>query len=234
MLMHIFKLLRTASPEANFLAIVSSALLLLKILVFNRLPEIFIGAYQLGLIVEAILGSVVASYIFYIIVVHMKEQKDKATLYPYIKKHVELVVGICQAQIREIGKASGINLELDSISRIDVEMALKNITSNCPVPLLISLPSDADWFQYFFHYSTRTKRSIGRLLDQLPFLDAKHISLLTAIDDCSHFNRFDTLSISKICYEDLSWMATKFYDYCELCKALNAHMGSSDFARETL
>ncbi|MGZ8222808.1 MAG: hypothetical protein ACXWT0_14270 [Methylobacter sp.] len=224
--MHIFKLLRTASPEANFLAIVSSSLLLLKILVFNRLPEIFIGAYQLGLIVEAILGSVVASYIFYIIVVHIKEQKDKAIVHPYIKKHAERVVVICQAQIREIGKASGINLELDTISRIDVEAAFKKITSNCPVPLLITLPSDADWFQYFFHYSKRTKSSIQRLLDQLPFLDAKLVSLLTAIDDCSHFNRLDMLSISKICYEDLSWMATKFYDYCELCKELNEHMES--------
>lgn len=234
MLIRIFKLLRTASPEGNFLAIASSALLLLKILVFNRFPEIYVGAYQHGLIVEAILGSVIASYIFYIFVVHMKEQKDKATLHPYIKKHAELVVVICQTQIREIGKASEINLELDTISLIDVEAALKKITSNCPVPLLISLPSDADWLQYFFHCSMRTKRSIGRLLDQLPFLDAKHISLLTAIDDCSHFNRFDILSISKVCYEDLLWMAAKFYDYCVLCRELNAHLESSDFARETL
>ena len=44
------------------------------------MPEVFLGGYEFGVLSDAILTSVVASYIFYLFVVHLKDQKDKITV----------------------------------------------------------------------------------------------------------------------------------------------------------
>jgi len=108
----LIRFLRSARPEANLLAASALAALLLKILVLNRFPALFFGAYELGLVVEAILASVVASYVFYLFVVHLKSQSDKGAVQPYIVKHTTRVVEDCQSQLLEISKLSGISISL--------------------------------------------------------------------------------------------------------------------------
>jgi hypothetical protein len=78
--MKLIRLLRSARPEANLLAASATTLLVLKVLVLNRFPAFFSGAYELGLIVERILASIAASYVFYLLVVHLKAQSDKAAV----------------------------------------------------------------------------------------------------------------------------------------------------------
>ena len=75
----LIRLLRTTRPEANVLAGLALLSLILKVLVFNRIRAFFYRAYEMGLVVEAILASIVASYVFYLLVLHLREQSDKGT-----------------------------------------------------------------------------------------------------------------------------------------------------------
>jgi len=106
----------------------------------------------------------------------------------------------------------------------------KKIPPYSQAPLIISPTNQhANWFQYFSYNATRTKSSIRRLLDQLPFLDAKLVSLLTAIDDCSHFYTLDAIQALQVGNQDLSAFASSFYDYCVLCEQLRVHLECPDF-----
>ncbi|MDF2627279.1 MAG: hypothetical protein K0R39_1110, partial [Symbiobacteriaceae bacterium] len=73
----LFRFVTTIPRVLNWSVILSLLTLLIKIVLLNRLPESFPGANQLGIVVEGILGSMVASYVFYLVVVHTKEIKDK-------------------------------------------------------------------------------------------------------------------------------------------------------------
>jgi hypothetical protein len=127
--------------------------------VLNRFPALFFGAYELGLVVEAILASVVASYVFYLFVVHLKSQADKGAVQPYIVKHTTGVVGDCQSQLLEISKLSGISISLANASIELVTDAFRKIAPYSDAPLIISPPNVyANWFQYFI----TTKIGLGR------------------------------------------------------------------------
>lgn len=223
--MQLIKLFRTASPEANLLAISATLALLFKILVLNRFPSLFNGAFELGLITEAILASVIASYLFYIVVIHVKEHSDRAILQPYIEKHATRVIGDCKAQIDSISQASGIPIIFGSLVKSDLSLALSKIAPYSNAPLLIVFPSQyANWLQYFNHYKKRTTGSIRKLLDQLPYLDAKMVSIITLIDDCTFFAMLPSLNAHQINNTDLRILAGSFEEYCDTCRDLNAHL----------
>lgn len=224
--MKLIELVRTASCEANALAAGAATLLVVKILLLNRVPSLFLGFYDLGVIIEAILASVVASYVFYLLVVHVKEQSDREVLRPYVEKHTKRIIGECKAQINEISRTSLIPIDLDTLAEADLRSALSRIPPHSDAPLLISAHSNqhANWFQFFVHHQDRSRSSIRKLLDQLPFLDATHVQILTEVDDCSHFAGLIYLRDAKVSNSDLTVWAKPFYEYCQLCKKLNSHM----------
>lgn len=229
--MGLFVLIRTASREANELAAGSAILLLIKILLLNRLPGLFPGAYELGVIVEAILASVIASYVFYLLVVHIKELTDQRVIQPYLQKQLNAVLGSCTAQLSEISKASGIRLDPASLTEEDVKSAFTHIAPYSDAPLLISAQTNqhANWFQYFTYYENRTKQGIRRLLDQLPFLDASLVSSVAQIDDSMHFVAINFVLSNKVRNEDLSAWSSTFFDYTVLCRNLRHCAGRLGF-----
>jgi hypothetical protein len=224
--MQLLKLFRTASSAANALVISAMILLLVKIFFINRLPEYFAGGYELGVIVEAVLASVVASYIFYLLVVHVKEQTDREILRPYIEKHSKRIVGDCLSQLDGISSASNVKLKFFSLTSQDITSAFTNIAPYSPAPMILSPQSmqNANWFQYFVHHQHRTKESIRKLLDQLPFLDTELVRIITEIDDCPHFYSTQVASTIAVKNTNIVQWSKSFYEYISLCKTLNTHI----------
>lgn len=224
--MQLIRLVFTASREANILAISAVILLLFKITFLNRYPSLFFGAYELGVVVEAILASVVASYVFYLIVVHIKEQSDRDLLRPYIEKHSKRIVGDCLSQLNGISQASGTELDFRNLSEECINNAFSNIKPYSIAPLLLSVQPtlSANWFQYFIHHEKRSKESIRKLFDQLPFLSAELIAIIADINDCSHFSKLSLILDVNVSNPNLSVWANSFYGYCTLCRKLDEHI----------
>lgn len=233
--MHMLKLIRTASREANALAMLATVALLFKIFVLNRYPAPFFGVYELGVIMEAIFASVVASYVFYLLVVHVKEFSDREVLRPYVEKHSKQLIGACLTQVKDVAKASGVDLEFSTLAESDIFSAFSNIPPYSQAPLIISAQTmqQANWFQYFNEHKSRSNESIRKLLDQLPFLDANLVSVITAIDDCTHFSALRFLTDIKIRNGDLSSFSESFFGYCLLCRQLNLHLARIGFSPVT-
>ncbi|PIF52750.1 hypothetical protein CLU80_5235 [Pseudomonas sp. 29] len=224
--MNIIKFLLTASREANALVVVAIAVLLLKILFLNRYPAQFLGAYELGVIVEAVLASVVASYVFYLLVVHAKEFSDREFLRPYVEMHSKMLIRACTTQITDIEKASSVDLNFYTMTESEIFSAMSKINPYSEAPLIISVQTmqHANWFQYFNYHKLKSNESTRKLLVQLPFLEAQIVSDLTAIDDCTHFSVLDLLASFGASNKDLSALSHSFFEYCQLCKQLESNL----------
>lgn len=155
-----FLLVKTAVPTANFLAALALILLTVKVLIFNNISGLFPQAYQIGLIFEAILTSIIASYIFYIIVVHTKEVSDKQTLQPYITRHTRSIVESCELLLDEISSNSNIKLNFNSISLKDISECFKVIDPKSKTQELVQTGYrtyvQADWIKRFQNNQLRT------------------------------------------------------------------------------
>lgn len=223
--MSILTLVKTANRPATVLTAAAVVILLVKGLFLNRFPASSSVLFDLGVIADAVLTSVVASYIFYLLVVHLKEERDKDTLAPYINQHTLRVVGNCRSQLSEFAKASGIALDLATVDVESLTVALSKIAPYSNAPLILS-PSNmhANWIQYLEYNKNRSKESIAKVLAQIIYLQAEHVSLLTAVDDCSHFSLISHMLHTKISNSNMSVFASSFMNYCQACQRVENYM----------
>lgn len=218
--------LRTIPTALNWLATATAATLLLKIFLLNQIAEPIPGFMQLGLVFDGILASVLASYVFYLIVVHFKEMRDSAVIYPHVLKWAQGVVGECKSQLAEFSKHTGHHTDIQSATKQDIESIFKKIDLKSNAPLVFSLGSYANWIQYFDHHRTRSKRGIAKIMAQLIFLEAPLVAHLTKVDDCNHFSIIEMLLHRKISNKDLSAFADTFFDYCVACRCLDSYLAN--------
>ena len=222
-------LIQTAPKGLNLIALLSIIVLILKILFLNNLPALFHGAEALGVIVEAVLASIIASYVFYLIVVHLKELSDKKVIYPLVLKWSNLVVGDCSSQLAAISKESGVYLKLDDITEKKVKDAFSKLHPFGEAPLLLGATDIyATWIQFLLWHRNRTNKYINKILSQIIYVESEIISKVVEIDDCSHFSQIEAVNGSGLIKNiDISFMGSLFYKYCLLCKELKVLIDNS-------
>ncbi len=214
------KFILSAPRLLNFTALVSTTLLIIKILYLNNIPEFFNGAEDLGVIFEAILTSIIASYFFYIIVVHLKEFNDKRIIYPLILTWSRIMVGTCTSQLNEISKKTEFSLNLDGITEEVVKSAFRKINPYDIAPLMVDSVK-ATWIQFLFYNKKRTNNYSSKVLTQMIYIESEFISKIVEIDNCPYFGLIESVSNSgHMNNTDISFMASSFYKYCLLCQEL--------------
>lgn len=216
--------LRSIPSALNWLSSGTVTVLLLKIFLLNQIAEPTPGFMQLGLVFEGILASVLASYFFYLIVVHFKEMRDKAVIYPHVIKWAQGVVRECQIQLAEFSKQTKDHIEIQSMTKQDIESIFQKIDPNSNSPLADLSGKRTNWIQYFEHHRIRSKRNIAKIMTQLIFLDAPLVAHLTEVDNCNHFNALEKLPFRQIGNKDLSALVSAFFDYCVACRNLDSYL----------
>jgi hypothetical protein len=182
--------------------------------------------HQFGVVMEAVLASVLASYVFYLLVVHYKNGVDRRAVYPHILKWSERVVEICRVQLKDMEKASGIRLKLGAVSIDHIEAAFKNLPPNecAPMADLSNFASKATWIQYLGVQMDRSQEVISNVRLQLAFLCAEHVAILNRIDDSDHFKVLRTIRKVTISNKDIIFLATSFLKYCDACYELEKYI----------
>lgn|GEM_PF-6149008 len=218
--------LRTIPRSLNLLALVALLLLCMKVFVANRIPEAFSGAYEFGVVVEGLLASVLASYIFYLIVVHVKETTDRRLIYPRVIGWSKLLVGDALSQLTAISAATNAVLTLDNITPETVRDAFTRLNPNGQAPLLLGPVGNqyATWRQYFSHYRSRSKENATRIMTQLVFLEAELVALVASIDDSTHFRLVETTASLPMGNADATFFAEHFFTYCSACRSLQQYI----------
>lgn len=217
--------LKSASGPASALTIISVTLLLFKMLYLNKFPAIFPGAYELGVIVEAVLASVIASYIFYLIVVHTKEVSDKDTIRPYVTKHSQRLVNNCNDLIDQFSKLARVKLDTKALDSQELEKALSKISPRGQAPLVFHSGAYANWIEYIKYSLERSSDTIRKLFDKIIFLDAELVSILTEIDDCDFIAMMSHIpSAEHFRNTGLEFLSGSMLRYVQACQKLEAYL----------
>ena len=218
--------LLTVRREINVLVALALGILLLKVFWLNTVPEWFSWGAEIGEIIDRLCASILSSYLFFLIVVHLKSEKDKENLNPYVFSRVQRIVGDCTSQLSDFQNASGISLSLDNLQRQEVETAFRGIGPNAQAPLILGFRGNyANWLQYMNYHRTRTIQVIEKLYRKITFLDSRLVQNLADLDDCSHFGSIEFLAGNSIPVNNtnLEAWASSFYDYCVIVRRLNEY-----------
>lgn len=160
--------------------------LLFKVLVLNDIPAPLSFMSAVSPVVEGILGSVIASYIFYIFCIHPPLYAEKKTSAAFVNFILIRITKSFEEHLRGISAT----LSYDSTAD-EFYQAFTGITPfSRNAPLLLQFNPrqiHADWFQYFDHENKRLQEETLRLMNSRLILDTEMTYTLNKINDCSWF-----------------------------------------------
>lgn len=204
---------------ALFVAVIS---ILLIDFYFKYIPEVFQWGSELGKIYYKLCLSLIASYIFYFIVVHIKSIKDKENVNIFIANKVSNILNEYTSQIKSLKKEISDESEILYFELHNLENMFEKIDPKSNAPLILgNINNYANWMQFFSYYNKKSQEHIQKVFVHMPFLDSELVKILAHIDDCSHFSIIDLLLNIKFGNDNLKSFASSFYGYSTLCKELD-------------
>lgn len=190
----------------------------------NQIPEYFDLGSEIGNIIYKISLSYISAFIFYFLVVHIKQQKDKEALYTYISRKVYSILGDAKGLINELTKETGIDVKNTFPNEDELNEILKRINPHEKAPLFIARDQYANWIQYFNYKKQRTVDSIDKIFKKMPFLETQLVNKLANIEDCSHYSVLNVLvSNYPIRNQDMTAFRKSISDYFEMIEELERY-----------
>ena len=212
------------SPFLNIALIIAIGSIVVMEVYLLEMPEIVPWGAEFGAVFYKLCLSIMASYLFYFIVVHLKSQSDKENINAFVASKSYRVVGEYKSQLGAIKKESRSNIESEYPTKSEIVDMFKSVNPKGEAPLLLGQRGGhANWIQYMAFHNQRTQDLIKKVFVKMPFLDSKLVRLLAEIDDCTHFSVIDTIISFHFNNTDLSAWAGAFYDYSVLCKGLQEY-----------
>ena len=152
------------------------------------IPELFSGGKKLGSIIEKLCLSYISAFIFYFLVVHIKQQTDKKNIYSYIAIKSNLIIAYGQAIGRDLAKFSNVTLKGTYPDKNELLEICSKINPYSETNLLLYMggPS-ANWFQYFENNRYETFEAINDIYTKMTFLDTKLVKHIVEIENSNFF-----------------------------------------------
>lgn len=221
----VFRYISSLRRDLTIVLLCSVVMLMLIDFWFIDIPELFYGAYKLGQLVYNICVSYISAFIFYFLVVHIKEQKDKNNLNTYISLKVSGVIGNAKCLIKDMAKAAQVTMINDFPSKDEMSNIYEGLDPHKDAPLLISNNNiRADWIQYCLYSNNKSHEVTCKLITIMPFLDSRLISLLSEIEDCSYFYFINFLKDTRnMDNTDMTFIRSILDEYLELIKLLEKY-----------
>lgn len=218
------KLIKSIRKDLGFFFI--GALLTVCIIDFwlSDIPELLSGGYKLGQIIYKLCMSYISAFIFYFLVVHIKQQKDKKNLYLYVSKKVHIVNSSASTLISELSRVSTITLTEKYPSKEELDKICKAINPHTNAPMVIG-PRDnyANWIQYFDYFKKRSNDATEKIFNKMPFLDTELVNILGRIEDNDFFLVLDHFLYDMPIGQDITIFHYSLSSYFELIKELEKY-----------
>ena len=223
------RFIKTIPDPLTILAVVTIIGLFVKILVLNKIPEPVPGLWQLGVVAEGVMGSVLASFAFYLVIVHYKETRDRSVIYPLIIKRADMVVVDCKSQLSDMSKAASVNVSLESLSKQDIDVIVGKMKFGDTAPLFFySHGAKATWNQYFHYHRRRSVDRISMIISSSTYLDVDLVSRLSKIQDSDFFSFLHTTQNLPLNDVEISGCSKMYYEYCILVRELDIYLKRMD------
>lgn len=216
------------------LLIISIIIILTNNFLFNDTPEFISIGYELGQVFSNLSLAYIASYIFYLVVVVTKEEKDRKNVNSTIYRFTELLLEhgyIIYNEVIETTKPPSDKYTKETISREEY-LSLLEICDPSFVP---KNKHFGDFFnpQYatvaqFIHNGTvhNVDRYINKIFDFMPFLDTNFVALLNKLRHSDFYRKGadSLLLIVKGNVENKNMGKIKsMYEYLEILREIDAY-----------
>ncbi|MBE5201990.1 hypothetical protein IG612_05035 [Pectobacterium sp. FL60-S17] len=189
-------LLRSVDAVYHWIGISSLAILLFKVVVLNDIPAPVRFMSSVSPVVEGVLGSVIASYIFYLLCIHPPIFAAKKTTADFEHSILLRIKLSFESHLRGISPTLNYDSTEQEIYAVFLALAPSSKTSPLGVPGDPSVKFD--WFIYFQDSNQHIHTNVMRLLDSRLALDIETINTLNKISSCTWFSiiaRFANINV---------------------------------------
>jgi hypothetical protein len=213
----------------NYLLIFSGVIVLLNDIVFNEIPEIVSFGDELGAVLSNLSLAYISSYIFYYVVVVIKERKDKRNIYFTVYEWTNHLVGRAYGVYHGIIAASEANhLDFDkrTITKEQyIEICNKANPNAVSKNTHLGLPANsqpATHGQLIFNNSvSNVKAYTEKIFNYMPFLDSEFVRLINRLHSSTFYIVSPTLNFVTS-NTDFSVYADNMYEFLEFVRELDS------------
>lgn len=200
----------------NTLCALSVGALFLKVFWLNQVPAAFPGAYESGVLVDAILTSVVASYIFYLLTSRLPEFERQRVFAPYVATKCNQARGSCESLLGYIGKNAGRELHAEGLDKESLRSCLAKIVPTSDAPLIVG-NRYATWLELIRHECMRARSNAHDLQEKSPFLDVNVALLAGRVVEAPVFDQLDLMMRQPLRVKGSEFLTTVLYAFIEDC-----------------
>jgi hypothetical protein len=219
------------SVNQSVIIVFLSSLLFIAIYKFLllRIEEYFVGASVMGEIFYEIALAIVASSIFYFVVVHLKDYHDKKIVQKILYHKLIRISNIKNMLLRELFQKSGIAPNNIAVSEESLRAVLSSISPNDPSPPVFELmKTNPNWTTYLIYFSRQTLDVVRDAYQFMHYLDSPLLEILHKIENSNYVNHLRPFeSIAEYTYPDLSPFTKSFLEYITLIDELSSYLAKN-------
>jgi hypothetical protein len=213
-LTELWRFLRSTPRVANLFALATLVLWLFKVLYLDSIPGPFRAAYDLGRVVEGILSSIIAAWVFYLFFALLPEEHRKSHITPFVLQSIATIVGDTNSILQEVAKASGEILPFGRVSERRLARAFAKVSFNSPTTMLVDLSGrHASWLEFFHMRRERTRQRIAEVKEMARYVAPDVTALILSIGHNGFFTMAETTEHYAAVRRDLGSFASEFHKY---------------------
>lgn len=210
----------------KLLLVASIVFVLLNDVFLSDVPELFNYGYEFGQVLSNLFLAYIASYIFYFIVVVLKDRRDKENIYLYVYELTRNLIGRAYSVYNEIIAASGVNqkdydkrtITLEQYKELCKKANPNETPSNRGIGQPIS--EKATYAKFIYNGSVAyVKHYIEKIFIYMPLLDSEHVRLINRLQNSEFFKEADTLTWQSL-NSNFSVYSDNMYEFLEFVRDL--------------
>jgi hypothetical protein len=225
-LMKVVRSLSVAELSALAVFILSSLLMVIKILILNEIPSSVEWLHQLSPVGDSVLTSLMAGCVFFFVVNALFDRSEFGRIRPWMKIKFQQVAGQYEAMIRDMAKEANVKIPDDDVFLIDLNMLLELLNPNVPAPLIVNRQGHhANWIGLMRYYSNRSRRFLDSIERRSSLLRSDSLRLIDRVYDSPFFGQIDMVD-TPIRNENMKFMISSLSRHRDLMCEVRDHADS--------
>ena len=170
-------------------------------LCLRKIPEKIPETWRFGAIFEELALAVIASCIFYVLVVVLEKIHNEVRANEYIARKISEIISDARFFLDALRKATKTTSSEWPPNPSEIMHICQTVVPNSKAKLIISTPSIskiATWSEYFIMILGNSESCINKIWLHMPFLDTKFIVLIGKIENSNFFKYVRTLQFAGV------------------------------------
>ena len=207
--------IRSVKGSVNALLIVAIILIVFIDFIADSWRPFLPKAHEIGQIITEFSIAYIVSYIFYFLVVHLKEIEDKRNIYEFCAPKTLRIFYNAKSITALLSDKTGIKIKGEYPTKDELDEILRKINPNDNYQLTNQVGYPKINFIVYLNIRRKdTLRAIDQILSKITFLESEHVKLLTRVANCDLFGSLEIYALAEKFSDDLpSLLSSSIYNY---------------------